>query len=504
MRTWFRHLRTAPGTRRAPSQRAHLCLEALESRCVPAGNVLQTNLVSDLPGVAATLDPNLVNPWGISASPTLEFWVSDNGAGVTTLYDTNGQPVPITKTQTQNFATIPSPTDPTGGGTPTGTVFNSALGSGAFPVSNGTNSAASIFLFVTEDGTIVGWNPSINPANSDPSKAGTFGIIAKDNSASGAVYKGMAIASGSSPIFSGDQNSNAVIYVANFHSGRIEVYDSAFNQVTLPTGAFNDPNLPKGFAPFDVQALNGKIYVTYAKQDADKHDDVAGPGNGFVDVYNLDGSPGLANNQVRLISRGALNSPWGLAIAPTNFAGITNPSGNPVLLVGNFGDGLIHAYDANTGKFLTTLKDPDGEPVQIDGLWGLRVGNGGQGGDANTVYFTAGLDHEAHGLFGSLATATPGSPEGQAEAQKVTAALDIVLLDVSAVQNDLATGASKTQLKQDLKTLRVDLHKLVHLEKAFNRDALADALSGRNGMHGANHGKNDNNFLDLFFAQFHM
>src|SRR5262249_45472994 len=162
---------------------------------------------------------------------------------------------------------------------------------------------------------------------------------------------------------------------------------------TLADGAFSDPDLPQGYAPFNVQVLGDKVYVSYALQDAARHDDVAGAGHGFVDVFNLDGTPGLADGTVRLVTRGPLDSPWGLAIAPTGFAGISAPHNAPVLLVGNFGNGLIHAFDASTGRLLTQLKDPDGEPIQINGLWALKVGNGSAGGDANTIYFTAGLDH---------------------------------------------------------------------------------------------------------------
>jgi uncharacterized protein (TIGR03118 family) len=201
-------------------------------------------------------------------------------------------------------------------------------------------SASAIFLFATEDGTIVGWNPGVNPQGSDPPKAGTFGTLAVDNSGNnftepnpdlqtGAVYKGLAMATGSGgPIFASDPNSGTVLYAANFRSGQVEVYDTNFNPVPLATGAFRDPNLPTGYAPFDVQVFNGKVYVTYAKQDAARHDDVGGPGHGFVDVFNLDGTPGLPGGGERLVSRGPLDSPWGLAIAPSRTATST-PSTPP-------------------------------------------------------------------------------------------------------------------------------------------------------------------------------
>ncbi|HEV3084358.1 MAG TPA: TIGR03118 family protein, partial [Gemmataceae bacterium] len=452
------------------------------------GNVLQTNLVSDLPGVAAVTDPHLVNPWGISESATSPFWISDNNAGVSTLYNTpgqNGAPIAINPLVV-SIPTPPNPLDPVGA--PTGTVFDTSTGGfqvSGFSKTGAAASASAVFLFATEDGTIVGWNPWVNPKGFAPAKAGTYGIIAVNNSGNnfinpnplkqtGAVYKGMSIATSASPIFAGDANSTSVIYAANFRSGKIQVYDANFKAVTLPAGAFTDAMLPDGFAPFDVQLLNGKVYVTYAKQNAAKHDDVAGQGNGFVDVFNLDGTLGLAGGKVRLITRGQLNSPWGLAIAPVGFAAIRAPHNDPVLLVGNFGDGLIHAYDAFTGQFLTQLKDPDGEPIQINKLWTLKVGNGGAGGDANTVYFTAGIFNETHGLFGSLTTAAPGSPEGPAEAQMIQADLDVTQLDLQAVLNDISSGASAAMLQQDIQALNAALAQLGQDETRFAADTQDD------------------------------
>jgi uncharacterized protein (TIGR03118 family) len=448
-------------------------IESLEGRCLMAGNVLQTNLVSDLPGVAQVLDPNLVNPWGISESSGSPFWISDNNAGVSTLYNvpgTDGSPVSINPL----VVSIPTPDNPTGAtGAPTGTVFNIDGGpSGGFVISgvdrNGNpNSASAVFLFATEDGTIVGWNPNVNPAGFDMTKAGTFGTIAVDNSqvpdaANGAVYKGLAIAT--------DPNTGqTLLYAANFRSGQIDVFDTSFNAATLPDGAFTDPNLPNGYAPFNVQELGGKIYVTYAKQNADMHDDVAGAGHGFVDVFNLDGTPGLADGNMRLVSRGPLNSPWGLAIAPDSFGKFGG-----ALLVGNFGNGKINAFDPNTGAFLGQLKDPDGEPIQIDGLWALKVGNGGSGGDANSVYFTAGLDHEMHGLFGSLSPVAKGTPEGLAEEQAVVAALDVFQISLNTLQNDMSSGASADQIAMDVQNLDNARAALVQAEMSFAADAGRD------------------------------
>jgi uncharacterized protein (TIGR03118 family) len=455
------------------------------------GTVLQTNLVSDLPGVAAVTDPNLVNAWGISESGSSPFWISDNNAGVSTLYQVPGASnTPVTIVPL--VVNIPTPVDTTGG-TPTGTVFNFANVNGAFTVtgpnkSGVTTTAPAVFLFSTEDGTILGWNPGIDPTGkfAGPGGASTQAVIAKDNSGNnftnpdenqqtGAVYKGLAIATSTTPIIPSDPNSTALLYASNFRAGTVEVYDANFDRVTaLPHGAFTDRDLPRGYAPFNVQVLNGKLYVTYAKQDALKHDDAAGPHRGFVDVYNLDGTPGLPGGEVRLISRGPLNSPWGLAIAPAGFAGLS-AHGNPVLLVGNFGDGRIHAFDATNGYSLGQLSDPDGEPIVIDGLWALKVGNGAAGGLTNTVYFTAGPFGESHGLFGALTTAAPGSPEGPAEGQWVQANLDIVQLDLQQLNADLASGAPLDTIKMDSRTLNADTLQLVRVERAFAADAIADS-----------------------------
>lgn len=295
------------------------------------------------------------------------------------------------------------------------------------------------------------------------------------NQQTGAVYKGLAVDTSSTPIIPTDANSTALLYASNFRAGTVELYDAKFNPVTLPPGAFRDPRLPAGYAPFNVQFLNGKIYVTYALQDATKHDDTAGPGRGFVDVFNPDGSPGLPYGNVRLISRGPLNAPWGLAIAPQGFAGLSTPNNDPVLLVGNFGDGFVNAFDATTGYPLGQLKDPDGEPIQIDGLWALKVGNGGSGGATNTVYFTAGPFGENHGLFGALTTAAPGSPEGPAEEQAVQADLDVVGPDLQQLEKDSSSGAPAATISQDIQTLNSDSARLARDERAFARDAAADA-----------------------------
>ena len=320
-----------------------------------------TNLVADLPGVAANTDPNLVNPWGISFSATSPFWISDNGTGLSTLYSGAGATIPL-------VVTIPPPNGGTPPATPTGTVFNATTD---FVVSANGLSAAAAFLFATEDGTISGWAPSVDRGNA---------ILAVDNSGLGAVYKGLA---------SGTTKKGNFLYVTNFHDGWVEMYDANFQLVKQ----FTDYHVPDGYAPFGIQNINNKLYVTFAKQDADKHDDVGGPGHGFVDVFSLEG-----HKERRLVSRGRLNSPWGMALAPANFGKFSGD-----LLVGNFGDGRIHAYGLHSGNFHGTLRMQHHVPIAIDGLWGLAFGTGAaNSGPTNALFFTAGPDDEAHGLFGEI------------------------------------------------------------------------------------------------------
>jgi uncharacterized protein (TIGR03118 family) len=330
---------------------------------------VQTNLVSDLPTVANLTDPNLVNPWGLVHSATSPFWIADNGSGVSTVYTGTGAKVPLT-------VTVPPPGSMMSAiSAPTGIVFN---GTSGFDV--GPNAPAH-FIFDTEDGTISGWN------------SGNSAVLMVDNSASDAVYKGLALANNGSGNF---------LYATNFHAGTVDVFNSSFGATTL-SGSFTDPSLPAGFAPFNIQELDGDLYVSYAKQDAAKHDDVAGLGNGFIDVYDLNG-----DFLDRLVSGGQLDSPWGMVIAPSGFG---NYGGD--LLVGNFGDGMIDVYNPTNGAFISTLDGGGNKPIVIQGLWGLEFGNGAAGGDANTLYFTAGIPGPAaiedHGLFGSLTATVPDS-----------------------------------------------------------------------------------------------
>jgi uncharacterized protein (TIGR03118 family) len=328
------------------------------------GTYQQRNLVSDGAVTADNTDPNLVNAWGIAFNPFSFVWIAANGTGNATLYDGAGKPQSL-------VVKVPTARNTNGKGTPTGIVFSGApIG---FAVSKGGVSAPSRFIFATEDGTISGWAPTVDPTNA---------IRMVDNSEGGAVYKGLAL--------SGAGNG-ALLYAADFHNNRIDVFDSAFKPVQT-AGAFNDPNLPEGFAPFNVQAINGNLYVSYAKQDSNRHDDVAGPGSGYVNVFDLRG-----NLIRRVASRGALNSPWGMALAPAGFGAFSGR-----LLVGNFGDGKINAYDVATGNAVGSLTRSDQQPIQIDGLWGLAFGNGFANQPANSLFFTAGPGNEEHGLYGRI------------------------------------------------------------------------------------------------------
>jgi uncharacterized protein (TIGR03118 family) len=324
----------------------------------------QRNLVSNGSMAAENKDANLINGWGIAFNPFGPVWVSDNGTGTSTLYDGNGKPQAL-------VVQIPAPANAGGTGTPTGIVFNGSTG---FVVSQGSASAASRFIFATEDGVIAAWSPTVDM---------THAIRVVDNSAGNAVYKGLALSAG---------GSGSLLYAADFHNNKIDVFDNAFKPVTLPAGAFTDSNIPAGFAPFGLTAIAGNIYVSYAKQDAAKKDDVAGQGMGFINVFDPNG-----NLIRRLVSHGQLNSPWGMALAPAGFGKFSGR-----LLVGNFGDGMIHAYDFATGDFVGTLKDTGRRPIRIDGLWGLAFGNGFANQPVNALFFAAGPGDEKQGLYGRI------------------------------------------------------------------------------------------------------
>src|SRR5438552_972248 len=358
MRSVFRSLRRF--SRGRCTQRHYtrrLMLEALESRSLLSVTFTQTNLVSDVPGMAKTTDPNLVNPWGIAIGTNSGLWVSDNGAGKATTYDGTGQPIPA---GSPLAVTIPAPGGK-GTSAPTGVVTNATPG---FVISAAGKSAPSTELFATEDGTIAGWDSSVDSANA---------VIAVDNSGSGAVYKGLA---------EGFTAAGAFLFATDFHGGKIDVFDQNFKSVQTP-GGFKDPDIPAGFAPFGISAINSHLYVTYAKQDADKKDDVAGPGNGFIDIFDTQGK--LLD---RFTSQGQLNSPWGMAWAPFQGFGDFNNA----LFVGNFGDGAVNAFDFDSGKFLGAVSDAAGKPITIPGVWGLEFGLGVARASSNTLFFTAGID----------------------------------------------------------------------------------------------------------------
>src|SRR5690242_3629606 len=337
---------------------------------------LQHNFISDGFVPADHTDTNLVNAWGLVSGPTTPWWISDNGTGKTTLFNVGTNAI-------QAEFTVPG----AGGeqGNPTGVVFNGGSG---FVVNNGVGAPAPArFIFASEDGTLSAFKGApivtVVPNAQAP--------------AHDAIYKGLAIDSAT---------AGTRLYATDFHNGKVDIFDSSFHAVNIP-GAFTDPNLPAGFAPFGIQNINGTIYVTYALQDEDKHDDVAGPGNGFVDAYDTSG-----NLIRRVASAGELNSPWGLALAPADFGRFSGD-----LLVGNFGNGRIHAFDPNqlteVGEFeaVGLLHSAAGRPVQIDGLWALQFGHGTTASSANglttTLFFTAGPEDESEGLFGTLLPVPP-------------------------------------------------------------------------------------------------
>jgi len=317
-----------------------------------AGTYQQENLVSDQPGVATLTDPNLVNAWGMSRGANSPIWVSDNGADVSTLYrgDTPTAPVSIVPL----VVGIP-------GGAPTGQANNDTT---AFLLGNGRPAS---FIFAGENGDISAWN------------GGASATL--EWHTDGAVYKGLALV---------HSLNGPELLAANFHDNRIDIFDGQF--VLQPdTGLFSDPSLPAGYAPFNVAVIGGQVFVTYAMQDADAHDDVAGASHGFVDVYTTEGA-----FVERFATHGVLNSPWGMTIAPPTFGQFAGD-----LLIGNFGDGRIHAFDPVSGEVLGVLRGASGLPLAIDGLWGLLVGDAAAGGP-DAVWFSAGPDDEAHGLLGVL------------------------------------------------------------------------------------------------------
>ncbi len=316
-----------------------------------------TILVTDTKQPPATTDPNLVNPWGIAFNPNAFVWIADNGTGKSTLYDGNGT---ISPPGTPLVVTIPD-------GAPTGIVYNGTMD---FKV----NTQAAPFIFSSEAGVISAWSPNVNLTQAQ-----------KVASRAGAIYKGLALAANGTANF---------LYATDFHGGKINVFDTTF-QDALAAGKLKcsfSADLPRHFAPFGIQNIHGDLYVTYAKQDKEGEDDVSGPGLGLILVFDADGC------LVRRFTSGwPLNAPWGLAVSPASFGQFGNR-----LLVGNFGDGKIHAFDIATGFFVGTLQRKNGRALKLDGLWGLSFGNGVLNQPTDTLFFTAGPDDEGHGVYGRI------------------------------------------------------------------------------------------------------
>jgi uncharacterized protein (TIGR03118 family) len=349
-----------------------------------------TNLTSDIPGVTPNTDPVLQNAWGVAFTPAASpFWVADNATGCSTLYDGQGVPqtpptpllvriplpggsVPTTACKHADPKNPPSPTP----AAPTGLVWNPTTSTTTgFLVPNQDPPKVATFIFDTEDGTISAWTGGLTPPDA--------AVLAVDNSP-GAVYKGLVFGVNANGVF---------LFATNFRAGTVDVFDHNYQPVTTD-GGFNDPSIPAGYAPFGIQNIDGSLFVTYAKQNAAKHDDVAGPGRGFVDVFDTDG-----HLLQRFASRGVLNSPWGVARASFAFGQFSGD-----ILVGNFGNGKINAFDSN-GNFLGTLRDNNGNQLKIDGLWTLTLG-GGKNSSSDTLYFTAGPNGETNGLFGTISPAS--------------------------------------------------------------------------------------------------
>lgn len=343
------------------------CAKGTGATAAQAAAYTVHNLVSDGAITADHTDPNLKNPWGIVFNPTGPVWVANNGTSTSTLYDGTGLLFPLI---------VLIPTGQSGSASPTGIVYN---GSSDFVVSTGPLSGAASFIYSSEGGTISGWSTSANPLEA---------VIAYDDGAGGAVYKGLAIATNGGANF---------LYATDFHNNKIDVFDKTFAKIT-PTGSFKDPAIPTDFAPFGIQAIGEDLYVTYAQQKPpDNHDEIDGAGLGFVDRYSPDGE--LIQS---VVVGGALNAPWGIAMAPNDFGAFSN-----ALLIGNFGDGTINGYDPGTGAYLGALSQADGTPISIPGLWGIDFGNGVDSQPTNSLFFAAGTNDEADGVYGRIDTPTP-------------------------------------------------------------------------------------------------
>jgi uncharacterized protein (TIGR03118 family) len=354
---------------------ALLLLPALSGRPVTSAfsNLLpntnhykQTNLLSNLPGKAHFRDPDLKNAWGMAFFPNGPFWISDNNSGFSSVCEANGQldfvvKIPLPPGSTSSFAA------------PTGIVAN---GTADFSIGA---SGPAFFIFSSEDGTITAWN------------GGSTAVLVANEAPAHAIYKGLAMANNGGANF---------LYATDFHNAKVQVFDKNFHPTTL-AGTFHDASIPAGFAPFGIVNIKGQLFITYALQDSKKINDQPGPGNGFVRVFD---TAGHLITTKPMLSHGALNSPWGVAVAPSNFGAFSND-----LLVGNLGDGTIHAYNPTSGALLGELDDLGGQPIVIGGLWDLVFGDGSAGKPTNTLFFSAGIDGQNDGLFGSLVTG-PAAP----------------------------------------------------------------------------------------------
>lgn len=390
MHTWLRNWRPNPAKRlRARPMTCRPVLEALEERCLLDGSstgFVQTALASSVPGLAAHTDRDLLNPWGFSLGSTGLFRIAANAAGNSPLLTADG-------TELGKAVVLPPPLDsPTGAqSTPNGDISNPTAD---FVISDNGRSAPATVLFSTEDGTIIGWNPQVSRQN---------GVIGADLSSAGAVFKLLGMARTPQGNF---------LYATDFHNDQVDVFDKNFTLVNT----FTDPNPHPGFAPFGVKNINGTLFVTFAKQDAVAHDDVEGAGNGFIDEFDTSG------HFIKRFATGtgaggtvtALNSPIGMAVAPAGFGQFGGD-----LLVGNFGDSTVSAFNLQTGQFLGQLTDPQGHVLVLNGgfketntkgLWGITFGNGQGGADANALFFNAGINQENDGLFGKVTVASPSSP----------------------------------------------------------------------------------------------
>jgi uncharacterized protein (TIGR03118 family) len=433
-RTIKRGIHKRRNHRRPSRQRATLSVERLESRYLMSAGYAATNLLSDIPGLAAHTNANLVNPWGFALTPRGQFRVSANGTGESLLLSARGsvpgRPVIIP---------TPSDSDPGAVAAPNGSAMNTTTD---FVISHGGQSAPATFIVSTEDGTIAGINPKV-----DRNQA----VIGADLSDSGAVFKTLTLGA--------DAHGN-VIFASDFHNDRVDIFDKNFQVV----GSFTDPNPHVGFAPFGVHNLNGTLFVTFAKQDDpnNAHDDVEGPGNGFIDEFTTDGAfikRFATGSALQPGGLDVLNSPFGATVAPADFGQFSSTPNNPVLLIGNFGSSQISAFNKSTGAFLGQLSDAKGNPLVLNGgiketdmkgLWGIRFGNGHGGADANTLFFAAGINAEADGLFGKVtAIASPDIHARVAMNASVSSAVDSSPTVGSGLSLDSSRHTQPTSIVQD-------------------------------------------------------